>query len=190
MIGVFAVGDRVRLGSLRGGVVVRHEGKLRVQFPNSGDRLLWLDGMVPDEGPDGRIYPNAWDPCERCGNPTVGELCTNCERRGTEAADAFDLSETALEHREAIARGEPSFGIHVASSIRRHGRTVEQRCARCGVVLSAFIGDTPFPPRWFPESSLWPEGAMVERHALGLGRPTDAAARPTCRPISAARRTA
>lgn len=174
-MGTFYEGDRVRLGEMRGGVVVRHAGKLRVRF-HDAQTLLWLDHCVPDEGPDGRIYPNTWDLCEHCGNPTVSSFaCVNCEARSRSAAETFARNEQRDEYLDAIAKGEPAFGVHVASSIRRHGRTVEQRCARCGVVLMRYIGDPASPP-------LYREGQLIERTYTGWG-PTARVTDPTCTPI-------
>lgn len=175
MIGRFSEGDRVRLGILRGGEVVRVEGKLRVRFPFAS-RLLWLDFCVPDEGPNGRIFPNTWNTCVDCGNPTMQPFhCSNCDRRSQREAEAFDRAERRREEREAEANGEPSYGVHVASSVRRHGRTIEQRCARCGAVLTRYVGDVLV--------GTFPEGALVERGYLGLTPPRDPAKPATCRPV-------
>lgn len=83
----YRFGDRVRLGATRGGIVLPVDGKLRAVTPDG--RLHWLDHWVTDEGPDGRIFPDEWDLCELCGNPTKGEYartascahsfgCRNC----------------------------------------------------------------------------------------------------------------
>lgn len=83
----YRFGDRVRLGALRGGIVLPFEGRLRVVTPDG--RVHWLDHWVTDEGPDGRIFPDEWSACDLCGNPTKGSgpiptgycadaFCRNC----------------------------------------------------------------------------------------------------------------
>lgn len=156
-MGTFYEGDRVRLGRVRGGIVVKVDGVLRVQFPPS-KKLLWLDYVVPDEGHDGPIYPNEWHACDGCGNPSPSWCCTNCARRQAQRDTA-----TFIPNR-----------VHVASSVRRHGRTIEQRCARCGGVLTRYVGDCLV--------GVFEEGALVEHGSIGLvARPGLTA--PTCRPV-------
>lgn len=183
-MGHFYEGDRVRLGALRGGIVVAVNGKLRARFPDS-DRLLWLDYLVPDEGPGGRINAHSWASCHGCGNPSVAFFCVNCEQHAQRQIESFHRRETAREHRDAIDRGEPSFGVHIAGPIQQIDRVVEQRCARCAVVISRSIGGLPVPMRWFPDSSLFPEGALIERGYLGIGRPRGRVTAPTCEQVVA-----
>jgi hypothetical protein len=74
----FRFGDRVRLGAMRGLVVLPIDGRLRAVAPDG--RLFWLDHFVPDEGPDGPIRPNEWHRCAECGNATTDDiLCCNCD---------------------------------------------------------------------------------------------------------------
>jgi hypothetical protein len=67
----------VRLGALRGGIVLPVDGRWRVVTP--AGRVHWLDHWVTDDGPDGPIHPNEWDGCELCGNPVrSAPICVNC----------------------------------------------------------------------------------------------------------------
>jgi hypothetical protein len=177
----FYEGDRVRLGALRGGIVVRHLGQLRVKFLGAAT-LLWLDGVVVDDGTDGRIYPNTWDACEHCGNPSPTPECLNCRRRAEAQAEAFDRRTTAAEKRHA----RPSFGIHVAGPVERVERRTFQRCLRCGADLAAYVGGENTEP-----VGMFPAGALVERtYLVGLVRPRDPQAKPNCTPATAIRRSA
>lgn len=158
----FSEGDRVRLGALRGGVVVCHDGQLRVRFGDA-QKLLWLDHCVPDEGPDGRIFPSTWDHCPTCSNPTTGFFCINCDRRFA----------------RAIAQPQPPLPVHLAGPIRRSPRRYEQRCTRCGALLVSALGETrPGPP-----PGTFPEGSLVQRTYMGLGAPIEPVTEPTCTPV-------
>lgn len=142
------VGDRVRLGSTRGGIVIAHVGKLRVQFPDGS--LNWLDHCVPDEGPDGKIYPNGYALCVECDNPTTGTagqpFCVNC---------------TARHDRETVWRPvaspptidppAPSIDVHLVSD---DGAT----CAQCGADLrvpSRGLGPTYKPGDFIARGHGW-----------------------------------
>jgi hypothetical protein len=173
----FSEGDRVRLGAVRGGIVVRVNGKLRARFPDSGDRLLWLDYLVPDEGPDGRIYPDTWAGCERCGNPSPSAECINCRRRAEHAADAFDQRLTSAERRLDK--------VHVAGPVERAERRTFQRCERCGVELRGYIGSEDKAP----VGMLAPGSLVVRDRFRNVVAAVDQRLQPTCEP-AAVRRSA
>jgi hypothetical protein len=156
------VGDKVRIVDVRGGVVFKDErGRLRARWPRGS--VSYLDSCVPDEGPDGRIFPNEWDACEGCGNPTAGNrgqpFCINC----TERHDRDTAWKPAPESPRVPA---PSIGVHVAGVLRPNKI---QHCARCGAVLSHLHSS----------AGPYPVGALVER-GEGWQAMTLQTATPTC----------
>lgn len=186
-MGLFYEGDRVRLGSVRGGIVVRHEGQLRVRIHDSRT-LLWLDHMVPDEGPDGRIFPNTWNLCLTCSNPTTSaDFCLNCEARAEASAQDFEARARRREQADALAKGEPAYGVHLAGPVEQDARSVRQHCARCGVQLVAYIDGGE--KRHQPPAGTFREGTLLQRGALGLAV-LDRVAVPTCAARVARKRSA
>lgn len=176
---LFYEGDRVRLGTLRGGVVVRVDGRLKVRFHDSRT-TLWLDHCVPDEGPDGRIYPNTWNSCLTCSNQTTSEdFCINCEARAQ--------GEHAAVAKASRPRWDRAYSIHLAGPVEQDGRSVHQHCARCGVQLVGYLDGGE--KRQQPPAGTYREGTLLERGGLGLVVLTRVA-QPSCQPQRVQARTA
>jgi hypothetical protein len=136
----YRFGDRVRLGATRGGIVLPVDGRLRVVTPDG--RLHWLDHWVTDEGPDGRIWPNTWDLCDVCGNPTyqmptvscaAGFGCRNCNEEVRPLTYGIHLDPLAVRRYEVeVFRRLPEWAqtfLRVQADIARsaHAEVMERR---------------------------------------------------------------
>ena len=161
------VGDRARLGRVRGGEVIQRDGKLRVSWPDGS--VGWLDHCVPDEGPDGPVYEHSLEHCEGCGNLTISRLfCVNCERR----AATFQLPDRAPV---LVRIRPPAPGVHVAGEPDR--ATGLQCCVRCKAVLKC--SDPNYTERAVPGGT-YPVGALIERGRGWQAMSLSLDAVPTC----------